>query len=289
MKALPRIIILAVATLLPLSTRAVVYVNETFEDDIIGSGPSDAAQKVTNQVTVVAGSGVIGSDNALRFNDTSSTAGGYLEYNVGTSNTIGSLYVQFDLLNNAPGSTGGAANPCIFAVGPWSAASGVTMGAAANRAFGVEYYQTGSSSTLKVRSNSTALATATYSMSALQTVKIWVNDNDSATLDYLRPDNSSTATLSANSFVIWVNDALVGTETASGLGMNGVGVGSTVGNTTLGRVGFSSSSTTLADFSIDNVLVMDPIAVPEPSSAALLLGGGLALCWFSRRRTPTIR
>jgi len=275
--------------LLPSGARAVTYINETFEDDTIGVAPADPAQKNVAQVTVAAGTGVIGTDNVARFNDTSVSAGGDLEYNVGTTNTVGNLYIQFDLLNNAPGNTGSAVNPTIFGLGPWSDASGTKLGAAANRAFGIEYYQTGSSSTLKVRSNSTALVTATYDMLTLQTVKIWVNDNDSATLDYIRPDDLTTATLSANSFVIWVNNALVGTETASGLGMNVVGIGSTVGDTTLGRLGFNSSSTTLTDFSIDNLLVTDVAAIPEPSTVGLLLFGVGLLGWYSRRRAPAIR
>ena len=274
-------VILAATALLPWGADATTYINETFEDDTIGAAPSDPAQKVVNQVTVAAGTGVIGTDNVAHFNDTSSSLNGNLEYNIGTSNTISSLYIQFDLLNNAPGNTGSAANPVIFGISPWNASSGIQMGANASRDFGVEFYQTGSSSTLKLRTNATAIVNTTYTMAALQTVKIWVNDNDAASLTYARPDNSATATLGANSFVIWINDALVGTETDNGFGMNPL---LTLGNTTLGRVGFDSTTTTVADFSIDNVLVMDPIAVPEPSSAGLLLAGGLALCRGSRRR-----
>jgi hypothetical protein len=48
---------------------------------------------------VAAGTGVIGTDNAAWFNDVNSSNGN-LEYNIGASNTIGSLYIQFDLLNN---------------------------------------------------------------------------------------------------------------------------------------------------------------------------------------------
>lgn len=275
--------IITATTFLPLRAHAVTYINETFEDDTIGLAPSDPAQKNATQVTVAAGTGVIGTDNVAHFNDINSGVNGVLEYNVGAS-AVGNLYIQFDLLNNAPNATGTAANPIIFGVGPWSTSSGIQMGANASRALGVEFYQTGSSSTVRVRSNSTALATATYDMLALQTVKIWVNDNDSTTLDYIRPDDSTTATLGANSFVVWINNALVGTETASGLGMNVVGVGSTVGDTTVGRLGFDSTTTTLANFLIDNLLVTDVAVIPEPSSAALLLGGCLTLGWFARRR-----
>jgi len=275
--------------LTPLSVHAVTYINETFEDDTLGAAPADGAQKNTSQVTVAAGTGLIGTDNSAHFNDTNAAVAGNLEYNVGASNTVGNLYVQFDLLNNAPGSTGSAANPVIFSLGPWSNASGISLGANASRAFGVEFYQTGSSSTLKLRTNATAFVNTTYNMLTLQTVKIWVNDNDSSTLSYTRPDTAAVATLGANSFVIWINDGLVATETDSGFGMNtGAVVGNTTGNTTLGRLGFSTTTTVLADYSIDNLLVTDVAAIPEPTSAALVLGGTILLGWYSRRRTPRI-
>ena len=272
-----------IISLLLISTgvQAATYVNETFEDDTIGVAPTNPALKKITQVITEAGTGVIGTDNVGRFNDSSATTAGNLEYNVGTSNTLSSLYIQFDLLNNAPGNTGSAANPIIFGLGPWSNSTGIQLGANASRQFGVEFYLTGSSSTLKLRTNATAFVNTTYTMTSLQTVKIWVNDDDSATLAYTRPDNSSAATLGANSFVIWINDALVTGETDGGFGMNPL---LTSGNTTLGRVGFDSTTTTVADFSIDNVLIMDPVAVPEPSSVALILSGCLALGVFMRRR-----
>lgn len=273
--------IIPVVALMPLSAYAVTYINETFEDDTIGLAPADAAQKNVAQVTVAAGTGVIGTDQVAHLNDISAAVNGDLEYNVGTSNTVGNLYIQFDLLNNAPGDTGSAANPVIFGVVPWSAASGIKNGANANRSFGVEFYQTGASSTLKLRTNATAFVNTTYVKLDLQTVRIWVNDNDSATLAYTRPDNSATATLGANSFVIWINDAMVATETDSGFGMNPL---LTVGDTTIGRLGFTTTTTVLADFSIDNLTVTDVAAIPEPTSAALVVCGVGLLGWLSRRR-----
>ena len=79
-----------------------------------GLALSDLTQKYTNQVLVAARTGVIGTDNAVRFNDANSGLTGNLENNVGTSNTIGSLYIQFDLLNNAPNASATDANPVIF-------------------------------------------------------------------------------------------------------------------------------------------------------------------------------
>jgi hypothetical protein len=279
-------VIISALTLLPLGAHAVTYINETFEDDTIGLPPSDSAQKTNAQVTVAAGAGVIGTDNVARYNDVGANAG-YLEYNVGAaSNTVGNLYIQFDLLNNAPSDIGAKANPIIFGIGPWSDTAKQQMSANANRGFGVEFYQSGSNSagTLTVRTNSSGFVTTDYNKLALQTVKIWVNDNDSTGISYVRPDTLASATLGANSFVLWINDTLVSGFTASGVGMNMAGAGSTVGNTTLGRLGFDTTTSGTADFLIDNLLVTDIAVIPEPSSVALLLGGCLMLGWFTRRR-----
>ncbi len=272
--------ILSAATLLPLGAQAVTYINETFEDDTIGVAPSDAAQKKVSQVTVEAGSGLIGTDNMAHFNDASSSVTGNLEYNVGGS-AVGNMFIQFDLLNNLPGNTGSAAQPVIFGVGPWSTATGIQLGANGSRSFGAEFYQTGSSSTLKLRTNGAVALNATYNMAALQTVKIWVNDDDTSTLSYTRPDNTSAATLGANSFVVWINDALLAGEADSGFGLNAT---NTVGNATIGRLGFDSTTAAVTDFSIDNLLVTDVTAVPEPSAAALLSSGAILLGWLLRRK-----
>jgi hypothetical protein len=276
--------IISAMFLLSSGASGVTYINETFEDDTIGLGPSDPAQKSTNQVKVAAGTGAIGTDNVAHFNDVNSGVTGVLEYNVGASNTVGNLYVQFDLLNNAPVDTGTAANPIIFGVGPWSDSTSSRLGANANRAFSIEFYQSGATLTLRVRSNSTALVQTTYDMLALQTAKIWANDNDSTGISYIRPDTLATATLAPNSFVVYINDVLLPGFTDSGFGMNVSGVGSTVGDATLGRVGFNTTTTALANFLIDNILVTDITVIPEASSAALLLGGCLLLGWFARRR-----
>lgn len=282
--------VISALILTPLRIHAVTYINETFEDDTIGSAPADSAQTAVSQVKVAAGTGVIGTDNVARYNDTLSGSAGFLEYNVGApSNTVGNLYIQFDLLNNAPGATGANLNPVIFGIGPWSSSTSQKLSANANRSVGLEFYQTGSNATLIVRTNGNQVVNTTYNMLALQTVKMWANDNDSTGIAYIRPDTLATATLGANSFVVYINDVLMTNFTDSGVAMSTIGVGSTVGNTTLGRVGFDSTSATVNDFLIDNLLVTDIAAIPEPSSVALVLGGAILLGWYSRRRTSTIR
>ena len=68
-----------------------------------------------------------------------------------------------------------------------------------------------------------------------------------------------------NSYVVWINDQLIGPEYGFGMHKD-----VTVGNTTIGRVGFSSSSTKTADFLIDNLRVVDPTgkSAPMPAGAA---------------------
>lgn len=281
------VLLAAIAGLAASARAQVVYLDETFESDTIGLAPTDSSQRRLSLVTVEAGSGVMGSDNLARINDNSSGAGGQLEYNLGSS-ALGSLYVQFDLVNNAPGGVGAGTQPLIFAVGNWSDSASALLNANANRAFGLEFSGTGETSTLKIRVGSSAVFTSTYDMAALQTVKIFINDHDTYTLDYLMPGTGATATLGANSAVIFINDALVGAELSSGFAMSVSGTtgGNTTGDTTLGRLGFNSASATIADFSVDNIRVTSiPSAVPEPSAFATLAGlGALGLAALRRRR-----
>lgn len=282
MKRIPQFAaLIAFAAFLPLGAQAAVYVDENFEGQTVGTVPTNPAQKGTSQVTNVSASGLIGNTIAAQYNDNSSAAG-YLEYNVGAS-PLGAMYISFDLLNNNPGGVGSGTQPIIFSVGTWdNGPSANTLSSNAKRAFSLEFYGQGVTSTLKTRTNSTALDTLTYDMNALQQVQVWANDNDSSTLSYTRPDNLSSATLGANSFVIWINGALVGAETDSGYKMNEATI-STVGDATLGRVGFNSSTANLPNFLLDNIYIADAAPVPEPAAAVLLLVGGLLLGWRSRR------
>ena len=227
---------------------ASVYINETFEGGTLG------AVLATNQTTVVSGSGLIGPDKVADLNDSStnsSIGAGYLEYNAGAS-APGAMYISFDLLNINPLGGTTASNPITFSVGLWTNAAGAKLNANAVRAFGIEVSHDGTASNLKLRRNSTAIYTNSYNPAALLSFKIWVNDNDTNTLSYTRPDTGASATLGADSFVVYLNNALLGVTAAGYTNHYTV----SAGNAVLGRLGFYTATTTISDFQMDNLYVV---------------------------------
>lgn len=276
-------LLLAIAALPLAASAQTVYINETFDTDTIGIAPTDSAQRRVSFVTVAAGVGAIGTDNALRFNDPNATDAYFIEYNAGGS-ALSGLYAQFDLINNIPNNIGSASHPLIFGIGAWSDSTSALLGANTNRAIAVEFYANGSGSTLRLRSGGTILGSnTTYDMSAQQTVKVWINDHGTNTINYTRPDNFNTATLNPNSVVVWVNDVLIGGGSASGFTLlSGFTTGS---DASLGRIGFTSGSATILDFSVDNIYIASAAPIPEPSTYAAIAGfAALGLCVWQRRR-----
>ena len=108
-----------------------------------------------------------------------------------------------------------------------------------------------------------------------------------STLAYTGPDSSSRL-LDPNSFALFIDGALI-TPTSGATANGNFGIFNSAFYPTaanLGRMGFvSGGSSAIAgvDFIIDNV-VLSQIAVPEPSSFAVLALGGLALA-FRKRKT----
>lgn len=277
LSAFPCLIVVALlgAAVVPLVHGQTIYINDTFESYAVGAVPTSLAASL---VTVTAGTGVIGPDQVANLNDNNASSAGGLEFNAGDA-ALGSLYLQFDLLNVNPGSTGTAANPAIFGVGAWGQGTSLALNSNASRAFGLEFYGQGSSSTLKLRVGSTAVVTSTYDMAAVQSVQVWVNDNDANTLSFTRPDTATSGLLAPNSFIVFINGAQFGSA-QTGYAMNGV-----EGDATIGRFGFYTGKTQVSmNFLIDNVYAASPI--PEPSTYAAFLGLGAlgAAAWLRRRR-----
>jgi formylglycine-generating enzyme required for sulfatase activity len=256
---------IASATLVPVYGQT-TYVNENFDSYTAGTqvplNPPTGAIAV-QQVTNVTANGTSfaggGNVNVANYNDSSSSSG-YLEYNVGAS-PLGNMYISFSLLNNAPSSSG----LLTVGAGNWTDATGAQVTSSSKRSFSIEFNQgAGATDTIKLRNGiqdvqtNNLMYTATYNTAAIQNIQIWANDNDTTPLQYLAPDGSGIQMLYPNSVVIYDNNALIGAETASGFAMSNVnGAGNTTGNATLGRVGFYSTTTSHANFLIDNVVISD--------------------------------
>ena len=228
---------------------AEVLIDQTFDDDsgrVSVSGPLKRAQFVR----VEPGSGAIGADPAVHFKDESTDESGILEYNAGDE-PAGAYLISFDLQNNAP-ALEKSSGRVIFSMGLWMDGKSFILTGGAKRAFSVEFDQFGSSRALNIRIGKTAVKKGSYDTAALQQVKIWVNDNDQNELSYIRPDTRQEAFLGPDSVVVWINGELVADQLSGGIPMQ---ASRSSGDAVLGRLGFSSSSKTVADFSIDNLHV----------------------------------
>lgn len=242
-----------------------VYLKATYEEHEPGTEPATPVLRRVEQVKVADGGGRVGTGHVAHFLD-NTDRGGALEYNVGMSGLRG-LHVTFDLLNNRPDDMTPKA-ALIFGAGPWNTSSSLMLNANAKRAFGLEFLQYGWTKTLSLRVGSSAVTRDAYALETPLRVKIWVNDQDDATLPYARPDTGVEAMLNPDSFVVWINGKLVGKEPIFGYPMQ---TSVTEGNAGLGRVGFSSTSAGRADFLIDNLVVSDPTAEAIPVAPGQVL------------------
>lgn len=238
--------------------RGTVYLHETFDNFQIDVVPEAEQLHRVDKVTIVDSGGRVGSGKAAHFNDSDTSLGGAMEYNVGTT-PLGNMFVEFDARNNAP-KKGDESSTVIFAVGSWGPGKSLVLNSKAKRAFGFELYQR---KYIKLRVGNDVVSQVNYDPTVPFNVKIWLNDHDENSHSYMRPDNGKAATLNPDSVVVWVNNSLFGKLKATGCPMHR---SVTKGNAVLGRVGFSSSSTKVADFLFDNLHVEDPTADPMKSS-----------------------
>jgi len=144
-----------------------VYLHETFEDHDVDSAPEISNLERVEQVTVVDGAGKAGSGKVAHYNDSDDELGA-LEYNLGDSE-LGSMYVEFDAINNAP-DKGDKSSAVVFGVGPWTEGQGLVLNAKAKRAFGFEMYQ---QKFIKLRVGDGVVAQMEYDSAKPLNVKIW--------------------------------------------------------------------------------------------------------------------
>jgi len=229
--------------------QAEVLIDQNFDNES-GSVSVRGPLKRAACVRVESAPDTIGGTAAVHFNDESTSESGILEYCAGEK-PAGAYMISFDVLNNAP-SEEQASDRLIFSMGPWSDGKGYMLSGGAKRAFSVEFDQHGSSRAFNLRIGTTSVKKSSYDTSALQQVKIWVNDNDKKDLPYIRPDNQQEALLSPDSVVVWINNM-----PADDMLPGGVSMLSSVssGDAVLGRLGFSCPSQAIVDFWIDNLHV----------------------------------
>ncbi|MCX8494894.1 MAG: putative Ig domain-containing protein, partial [Akkermansiaceae bacterium] len=270
------LLLLAVA-LLP-AAHAAELLNENFDayTSIIPTVPDGTTTgiKAVGQTTAIAGITQIGPGGKVAYFNDIGQSSGQLELNAGSAAQT-TLAVSFEIYNNATPSTIGT-QPINIGLLAWNSALITAGGSSAKRIAGVTFNQFGSltTPTFSVQGNSTVF-TGTYDLSVKQSVKIYANDHDSASINYIGAD-SVYRTLTANSFSVFLNGAFVITSALNPTATDSAGT-LLAGNSNLGRLGFNTSTTNLGSWLIDNVVISDmPTGVlpPAPVITSLLTANG---------------
>jgi hyaluronate lyase len=237
--------------------------------------------KAAGQVTAVAGISQIGSGGKVaHFND-AGTSSGQLELNAGSAAQT-TLAVSFDIYNNATPSPTGT-QPINIGLLAWNPAVATAGGSSSKRMAGLTFNQFGSITTpaFSVQGNGTVL-TGTYDLSVKQSVKIYANDHETASINYIGPD-AVYRTLAANSFSVFLNGTFAITSTLNPTATDNAGT-LLAGNSNLGRVGFNTSTANLGSWLIDNVVISDmpaDVLPPAPVITSALSASGQVGSAFS--------
>jgi hypothetical protein len=194
--------------------------------------------KSSGQVTAIAGVTALGAGGKVAWLNDVGTSSGQLEFNAGASGQT-TLAVAFDLYNNAtPSATG--TQPINIGLLAWNSAVATAGGSAAKRIAAVTFNQFGSLATpvFSVQGNGTVYS-GTYAVGTRQSVKIFANDHDTNSINYIGPD-SVFRTLGANSFSVFLNGTFVVASAFNPTATDNAAVLLT-GNNNLGRLGFLST------------------------------------------------
>ena len=260
-----------------------------FESDTVGSQPVAAAVRpfvnvATSSVEVVTGS-AIGSGKAVRYIDQSTNAQSGLEYNfVASSNhQENAVGVKFTYTQR---STMADSQNISIAVGEYADSTAPTLNSGSRR---IAEFQIRNSGIVRsvFGGNTAALAVpgGAFAIGSVNTVELFVNDQDSSTVNYVQ--GVTTYTLNANSYAIWVNGVNYGGN-AGGLINTGavVDAGAAIAQNTqwnLGRFSITSASgATGLDIDFDNIIVTS--LIPEPATMGMLLLGAVTVLAVRRRR-----
>lgn len=213
------------------------------------------AQSATTSVTVVSGTANAaggGAGSGIRVLDQGGSAAG-VEYHfvTGAHAERSTLRIDFDAARLGAGSGSGV---LAFGAGEFSGSTGLRMNANAQRFFTVELTSDGKANFV---SASGPDVTGYLLAPGRSHFTIFVNDRDTQSVTYARPDNGQGEVLGPNRIAYWVDAAPVLTTDLDVSDATATGtVGSTEDN--FGRLGFATFSTaTGLDWNFDNVSVAE--------------------------------
>ena len=262
-----------------------------FTGQTVGSQPTGASSvrplidTASNYVRVVSDSG-IGQGNAVRIydnNNTTNTGGNGVtgvEYNfVASSNhQENAVGVKFTFAQRSTTAT--ATVNFNISVGEYTSYDGLNLNSSGKRI--AEFQIRDNGMYRSVFGGSTTNLFGLPGLNVAHTVELFVNDQDSASVNYLQ--NGTNYSLAANSYAIWIDNITGGYGGIYGAVL--VDGGTATANTTewnLGRIGFSSNGGAVGlDADFDNIIVTS--LIPEPATMGMLLLGAVTVLAVRRRR-----
>ncbi len=217
--------------------------NTTFSPQLINNVNFTNYTKITND-----------GGNVAQYLKTTTTGGSQVMFAFSPTNTMTARtngYVSFRLKQNVNTAI---PNTNTFDIGIGNNVLNTSTSSSTDRLIGLSFKQSGAATnTLVVKSaDTTVVSSFTNSTStSFSKVEIWFNDNESVSMPYTDPLGGSQ-NLSTNSFVVYLGGALV-TPSASGSPLTGAsGV-----SLNIGKIGFSTGSKFVIDFSFDDIFAGD--------------------------------
>jgi hypothetical protein len=201
--------------------------------------------------------------DALRFSDTSNTLQPALRHQTSVA-LSDALKVSFDV------KIASVSSNIVFRVGPDAS----LLGAASSSSFGVQLTNSGTIATEQSPSN--VNYTSSYSSATRFNLTMFYNNSDSA-IDLTA--HNGPASLGSHKWALYVDGTLKSSALAEKSSQT---YGSSFGFAWLSG---TSAGANAMDFQLDNIEFTNISAIPEPSSAAALIGSGaLGFVAFGRRR-----
>ncbi|MBC2595446.1 PEP-CTERM sorting domain-containing protein [Ruficoccus amylovorans] len=256
-----------------------VVFSENFSSQTVGEQPTATAVRPTSNspdlyAEVVTGAangagGGVGNGLKLYDNDASSALAYENNFVSSTANQLSAVHISYDLAWEADMESSFYYR---FSTGLYSDSTGSTLNSNGNILYEVRWYGDGSFYVRGASGNSSAAEKLV--VGSAYAVDIYINDSDTSTLDYMNP-SGSTITLAANSFAVYLDGVLIRSDGLYALG---------TGDNNLGRTGVVSFGNSVGlDYTLDNLVVTNLSAVPEPSFYAGM-AGVLAFLFVLRKR-----